>query len=91
MPILQEKRIIPDHQFGFKQKHATIEKVHRITNVINVALENNKYCTAAFLDISQAFYKVWHEGLLYKIKTIFPDSIYKILKSYLEKRRFLLK
>jgi hypothetical protein len=30
-------------------------------------------------------------GLLYKIKTIFPDSIYKILKSYLENRYFLLK
>jgi hypothetical protein len=90
-PILQEKRIIPDHQFGFRQKHATIEQVHCIAKVINVALENNKYFTAAFLDISQDFDKVWHEGLLYKIKTIFPDSIYKILKSYLENRYFLLK
>ena len=38
--------------------HATIEQVHRITNVINKALESNKYCTAAFLDISKAFDKV---------------------------------
>jgi hypothetical protein len=57
-PTLQEKLIIPDRQFGFRQKHPTSEQVHRITNVINVALENNKYCTAAFLDISQAFDKV---------------------------------
>jgi hypothetical protein len=34
---------------------------------------------------------VWHEGLLCKIKTIFSDSIYKILKSYLENRYFLIK
>jgi hypothetical protein len=34
---------------------------------------------------------VWHERLLYKIKTIFSDSIYKILKSYLENRYFLIK
>jgi hypothetical protein len=54
-------------------------------------MESNKYCTAAFLDLSQAFDKVWHKGLLYKIKTIFPDSIYKILKSYLENRYFLIK
>jgi hypothetical protein len=40
---------------------------------------------------SQAFDKVWHEGLLYKIKTVFPDSIYRILKSYLENRFFILK
>jgi hypothetical protein len=42
-PILQEKRIIPDHQFGFRQKHAIIEQVHRITDVINTAMESNKY------------------------------------------------
>ena len=90
-PTLQEKGIIPDHQFGFRQKHATIEQVHRITNVIHNALESNKYCTAAFLGISQVFDKAWHEGLLYKIKTGFSDSTYKILKSYLENRYFLIK
>jgi hypothetical protein len=58
-PILQETQIIPDHQFGFRQKHAIIGQVHRITDVINTALESNKYCTAAFLDISPAFDKVW--------------------------------
>ena len=90
-PILHDKRILPDHQFGFRRKHATTEQVHRLTNVIIKALESNKYCTAEFLDISQAFDKVWHEGLLYKIKPLFPDSIYKILKSYLENRYFLIK
>ena len=63
-PILHENRIIPDHQFGFRQKHATFDQVHRINNVIIKALESNKYCTAAFLDISQDFDKMWHEGLL---------------------------
>ena len=90
-PILHEKRFIPDHQFGFRQKHATTEQVCLITNVIIKALESNKYCIAAFLDISQAFDKVWHEGLIYKIKTLFPDTIYKILKSYPENRYFLIK
>jgi hypothetical protein len=90
-PILHEKRILPDHQFGFRQQHATIEQVHRLTNVIQTALETNKYCTAAFLDVSQAFDKVWHEGLLYKLKTFFPDSIFKVLQSYLDHRYFLVK
>jgi hypothetical protein len=30
---------------------------------INEALEGNEYCFAAFLDISQTFYKVWYTGL----------------------------
>jgi hypothetical protein len=27
-PILEEDRILRDHQFGFQQKHSTIEQVH---------------------------------------------------------------
>ena len=90
-PILQSTQIIPDHQFGFRHKHATIEQVHRIISTIHRALENKHYCTAAFLDISQAFDKVWHEGLLYKLKTFLPLNMYNILQSYLTNRHFRTK
>jgi hypothetical protein len=66
---------IPDHQFGFWWAHSTIQQSHRIANIISNALTNKQYCTAAFLDIAQAFDKVWHSGLLYKIKKFFP-SVY---------------
>jgi len=82
-PTLQDKQIIPDQPFGFRKKHATTKQVHRIVNIIHDAQESDQYCKAAFLDISQAFDKVWHQGLLYKIKAIFPDNIYNILQSYL--------
>jgi len=75
-PILQSIQIIPDHQFGFRRKHSTIEPVHHITSKIHRAIENKQYCTAAFLDISQAFDKVWHEGLLHKLNTFLPDNMY---------------
>jgi len=45
-----------------------VQQCHRITDTINKALEDQQYYTAVFLDISQAFDKVWHPGLLYKIK-----------------------
>ena len=48
-------------------------------------------CTAIFLDVSQAFDKVWHPGLLYKIKRPFPLEIYKLLYSYLPNRYFSVK
>jgi hypothetical protein len=63
---------IPHHQFGFCQGHSAIQQVHRITNVINKALEDKSYYTAVFLDVSHAFDRVWHSGLLYKIKQILP-------------------
>jgi hypothetical protein len=90
-PLLHEQRTIPNHQFGFRQKHATIEQVHSVTNAITEALESHKYCTAAFLDINQAFDKVWHEGLIYKLRPLFPASIHKLLRTYLEHRYFLIK
>jgi hypothetical protein len=51
---------IPLHQFGFRQGHCTIQQIHRVTNIINKALEDRKYCTAVFLDVSQASDRVWH-------------------------------
>ena len=91
LPTLQKKQVVPDHQFGFRKKHATTEQVHRIFNIIHDAQESDQYCTAAFLDISQTFDKVWHQGLLYKIKAIFPNNRYNILQSYLHNRYFLIR
>jgi len=55
------------------------------------ALENCQFCIAAFRDVSQAFDKVWHPGLLYKIKKILPTRYFNLLKSYLQERNFVTK
>jgi hypothetical protein len=78
-------------KFGFRQRHSTIEQTHRIVQRVNEPLENTQYYSAAFLDISQAFNKVWHTGLLYKIRRYLPLNYFLILKSYLHCRHFLVK
>jgi hypothetical protein len=35
--------------------------------------------------------KVWHQGLLYKLKRVMPSHLYLILKSYLTNRYFQIK
>lgn len=89
-PILEAKQIIPTHQFGFREQHTTIEQVHRIASIIKQNLEKKKYCSAVFLDVSQAFDKVWHDGLLYKVKDSIPQ-FFGILKSYIQERSFIVK
>jgi hypothetical protein len=88
LPIVENQLILPDHQFGFRQRHSTIQQIHRIVNKINEAIKNNQYCSAAFLDISQAFDKVWHTGLLYKLRQSLPLHYFPLLKSYLNNRHF---
>jgi hypothetical protein len=45
-------------------------------------------CSAVFLDIAQAFDRVWHRGLLQKLRLTLPDHFYLLLKSYLTNRHF---
>lgn len=89
--LIDEKDLIPSHQFGFRQQHSTIEQIHRISHVIKEDLENKRFCSAAFLDVSQAFDKVWHDGLLFKIKSQLPHTFYCIFQSYLSNRFFQIK
>lgn len=91
MPHLNTRQIIPAHQFGFRRGHSTIEQVHRIVTLIRNAFEEKLYCSSLFIDISQAFDKVWHKGLLYKIYCTLPPNTHKILKSYLSERQFVVK
>jgi hypothetical protein len=69
-----------------------LSNTHRIVNKITASLEKKKqFCTAAFLDTAQAFDKVWHTGLLYKVKNKLPSPYYLLLKSYISERYFQVK
>jgi hypothetical protein len=52
------------------------------------SLEERTLCTAVFVDVAQAFDKVWHIGLLYKLKATLPSPYYLLLKSYLTDHYF---
>jgi hypothetical protein len=81
---------MPEHQFGFRKAHSTIQQCHRLADSINRALEDQEYCLAVFLDVTQAFDKVWHPGLLLKIHQTLPPKYYNILQSYLQQRQLVV-
>jgi hypothetical protein len=89
--VVESNRLIPNHQFGFRQRHSTIEQTHRIVQRIDEALENKQYCSAAFSDIPHTFDKIWHTGLMYKLRPSIPLNHFPILKPYLHSRHFLVK
>jgi hypothetical protein len=87
-PLIKDKQLIPDYQFGFRRKHATLEQVHSVVNKASAALEEKRYCCGLFLDVAQAFDRVWHKGLLYKLRGVLPAAYCDLICSYLENRQF---
>lgn len=39
-----DDKIFPEHQFGFRRKHSTIQQAHRVVTTILNNLENKEYC-----------------------------------------------
>ena len=86
--IIEEKQVVPTHQFGFRNKHSTVDQVHLITDVIEKCLKEKIICSAIFLDVAQSFDKVWHEGLITKFKKCLPEQYVNLVQSYLTQRTF---
>lgn len=81
-------KIIPNHQFGFRKSHSAEQQLGRVTKLILQAFEAGSYCSAVYMDIKEAFDRVWHTGLRYKLKKILPMPLMSILDSYLRERTF---
>jgi hypothetical protein len=85
--VITKKKLISNHQFGFRKQHSTLEQVHRIIE----AIKTMKICTAVFQDLSQAFDRVWLKGLEYKLRSLLPKQYSDILRSYIRERIFRVK
>ena len=66
--FLTANNLLSKHQSGFRPGDSTINQLLSITNDIFMSFEEGCETRAVFLDISKAFDKVWHEGLLFKLK-----------------------
>ena len=58
--------IITPHQSGFTRGDSAINQLLFITNEFGKALDEGKEIRVIFCDISKAFNRVWHIGLLKK-------------------------
>ena len=70
--FLLEERLLNPNQSGFRQSDSYINQLLAIAHEIFEAFDCNPplEVRSLFLDISKAFDKVWHEGLIYKIKSM---------------------
>jgi hypothetical protein len=58
--LMKRIRSDPNTEEWIPSHHSTVQQIHRITHKIHQALENKEYCTSVFIDVRQAFDKVWY-------------------------------
>jgi hypothetical protein len=64
----KEHNVISAKQSGFTPGDSTVNQLTSLSDAIYRAFENGTEVRAVFLDLSKAFDKVWHKGLIYKLK-----------------------
>ena len=83
-----ENDLISSNQSGFKQGDSCINQLLSITHDIYQSLDQGYEVRGVFLDISKAFDKVWHKGLIHKLKQNgIGGPLLKILTYFLKSRK----
>ena len=85
---LHSNDLIYSHQSGFKPGHSTTFQLVDIYHSICSTFDNNQFSCVAFCDISKAFDRVWHKGLIYKLKQYgISEKLLSFLANYLSSRK----
>ena len=63
-----DNNLITPKQSGFRPGDSCVNQFLSITNGIFTSIDDGLEVRGVFLDISKAFDKVWHDGLIYKLK-----------------------
>ena len=66
--FLNANNLLSNYQSGFWPGDSAIYQLISITSTIYETFEKYDETRALFLDISKAFDKVWHDGLIFKLK-----------------------
>lgn len=86
--FILENNILYKYQSGFQSGDSTTNQLVEIYNTIVSNLDKGKDIRFIFCDISKAFDRVWHEGIILKLKQYgISSQIINWVKNYLWNRK----
>ena len=84
---LEKCGLFTDFQYGFRSSQSTADLLTVASDRIARAFNRSGATRAVALDISRAFERVWHAGLLQKLKSYgFSGQIFGLISSFLSNR-----
>ena len=83
-----ENELISPNQSGFKPGESCTNQLLAITHEVCKSLDKGFEVRGVFLNISKAFDKVWHEGLIFKLKqNDISGNLINLLWDFLRNRK----
>ena len=85
---LEKCGLFSDFQYGFRSSRSTADLLTVVSDRIARAFNRSEDTRPAALDISKAFDRFWHAGLLHKLKSYrISSQIFGLISSFLNNRR----
>ena len=82
-----DNNLLIEQNSGFKRKHSTVNQLLKIVHQIYQDINSGKDTCLVFLDVSKVLDKVWHKGLLFKLRQLgIAGTLYDWLEHYLTAR-----
>ena len=86
--FFRENNLITSFQSGFMPGDSTVNQLVQLYHIFCEALDMKKDVRIVFCDISKAFDRVWHEGLIYKLEAMgITGNLLSWFKNYLKDRQ----
>ena len=85
---LEKRGLFSDFQYGFRSSRSTADLLTVASDRIARAFNRSWATRTLALDIFKAFDRVWHAGLLHKLKCYgISGQIFSLISSFLSNRR----
>ena len=92
IPKKRTNKLLSNVQSGFRNQRGAGDNLLMVTQKVQEWLNRVKKACGVFFDIYQAFDKVWHAGLIYKLVHLnVPLYLIQFIKSFLSGRTFRVK
>ena len=84
---LESAGVLADEQAGFRSSSRTEEQLFRLCQNIQDGFQEKTQTTAVFVDLKQAYDRVWRKGLLLKMQRLgIKGNLYNWIKNFLANR-----